>query len=55
MEPDVTYLVQMTIPYYTGRAEDVVTNTFHFDYPGGGPPSESNYTPLAALVKSFSR
>lgn len=33
----MTYLVQIAFPYYTGLPEDVVTNTWHFDRPGGAP------------------
>lgn len=49
----MTFMVQNSMPYYTGLPEDVVTNTFHFDWPGGSPPDEIALGNLVNTVAAF--
>lgn len=49
----MTYLVQAELPYYTGLARDVVANTFHFDYVGGGSAGETELIQLTNRVAGF--
>nr|CRY95272.1 hypothetical protein [uncultured prokaryote] len=49
----MTYLAQASIPYYTGNARDVVTNTFHVDWGGGSAPIEADYANLTNAIAGF--
>lgn len=46
----MTYLAQVTIPYYTSLPTDVVTNTWHFDWAGVGPPGTTDWTALRTQI-----
>lgn len=49
----MTYLAQIAIPYYTGNADDVIVNTFHFEWGGGSPPVGSDYLALQTDIRNF--
>lgn len=51
--PVMTYMVQNAIPYFTGLPEDVVTNTFHFDWGSPTPPVETDLGVLVSSVAAF--
>lgn len=44
----MTYLMQVSLPYFTGGAEDVVVNTFHFEWGGGSPPAGGDFSALVS-------
>lgn len=46
----MTYLMQVALPYFTGNADDVVVNTFHFDWGGGSPPAGGDFNNLVSNV-----
>lgn len=48
------YLVQASLPYFTNLPADVVTNTFHFEFAGGGAPVEADFIALGeGLIPGF--
>ena len=49
----MTYLMQVALPYFTGQADDVVVNTFHLDWTGGGSPSGSDYLAARSSLIDF--
>ena len=51
----VDQVVQMnyTIPYFTGVPEDVIVNTWHAVYTGGGTPTNTNYAAFANRLTTF--
>ena len=49
----MTYRLTQTIPYFTGLPEDVVTNTFHFDFTGVGDPTALDLTALEVQIDTF--
>lgn len=49
----MTYEVQESIPYYTLIPTDVVTNTFHVSWVGGGSPLTADYTALCNNINTF--
>lgn len=49
----MAWLLQVSFPYFTGLARDVVTNTFHFDWVGGSPPGDVQFETAAAAVAGF--
>lgn len=42
-----------SIPYFSALPEDVVVNTWHFDWVGTGDPTNSDYVNLANLIWQF--
>lgn len=49
----MTYVLQHSVPYYTGIPEDVVTNTWHFDWLGGGTPTPTQLLACIVNVQLF--
>lgn len=49
----MTYLLQVAIPYFTRLPNDVVVNTFHFDWAGGGAPTLTNFNTLLSDINAF--
>lgn len=49
----MTYAMQVSVPYFTNVPEDVVTNTWHFDWLGGGAPNAASFDLCMENVRSF--
>lgn len=50
----MTYVVQYTIPYFTGVPTDAITNTWHFDYDNGGiKAGPAQCQALVGVIKGF--
>ena len=47
------YQVQVSIPYYTGIPEDVVTNVLHFEFGDIVAPTGTDFTNLALSLATF--
>jgi hypothetical protein len=47
------YQVQNSTPYYTGIPEDVITNTWHFEWLGAGEPNTAAFNNVRDNLKSF--
>lgn len=49
----MSYSVQVTIPYFTGIAKDVITNTFNYSWDAGGAPGASDFLNLRNAIFGF--
>ena len=49
----MTWKTQVSIPYFTGIATDVVTNDFHFEKTTPGAPTPTDYTNLENDLVAF--
>lgn len=49
----MTYLCQVAIPYFSGDADDVIVNTFHVDWAGGGAITTGDYVNLRDRLITF--
>lgn len=49
----MTYMLMHTVPYYTGVPEDVITNTWHFEWLGGGDPTPTQLLACIVNVQLF--
>ena len=49
----MTHLVQVAMPYFTGNADDVIVNTFHFNWTGGGSPGPIQFNEIVQRLITF--
>lgn len=51
--PANLYLATVQFPYFTGLPSDVVENTFHFTFSGGGTPDVTDFEALEAVLRGL--